>query len=440
MLMKSMKKTVLLALLGVVCLPLATSAQTTKIKLGLLIPNLYGPGGLKVDSEARLPDGSTHSAHFNSSFESEFSQFNVALATQLLTVPFPSPASGYTYRFDESLGVFTRSTQSFGPILTDRAETIGKGKFTFGFAFQRFRFDSVEGIPLDSVPAVFTHDDAQLGGGRSDIVVTQNDIRADVNRFVAFFTYGLAGGLDVSLALPIVDASLSVTSDARVARVGTGSNLAVHFFRDAQGGFGDTRRFEASGSASGIGDVILRLKGTPPRNGPTSLAFMTDVRFPTGDEQDLLGSGAWGVRPALVLSWGLGHFSPHLNLGYQWNGKSLLAGDITTNRKEDLPNQFFFAGGLDVGVTKHLTLALDVLGQRVVDAPRLVKQTFTAANGQTFDQVGFERGSFNVTDASVGVKVSAGGSLLLDVNLLFKLDSAGLRAKFSPLVALEYSF
>ncbi len=133
-------------------------------KLGMLIPNIYGAGGLIVDSLALLPDGSTHAAHFNSAFQQEFTQFNVALATQLLTVPFPSPASGYTYEFDESLGVFTRSTQSFGPILTERAETIGKGKVTFGFAYQRFQFTSIEGLDLGSVPAVFTHDDFQLGG------------------------------------------------------------------------------------------------------------------------------------------------------------------------------------------------------------------------------------------------------------------------------------
>jgi hypothetical protein len=435
-----MKRTALFAVCGVLCvLPLA-SAQTTSTPLGLLILNLYGPNGLKVDSEANLPDGSTHTAHFNGSFQSEFSQFNVALATQLLTVPFPSPASGYTYRFDESLGVFTRTTQSFGPILTDRAETIGKGKFTFGFAFQRFKFDSIEGIPLSSVPAVFTHDDAQLGGGRSDVITTQNNIRTDVNRFVAFFTYGLLDGLDASLALPILDTSLAVTSDATIQRIGTKNDLKVHFFRTASGGYGSTRTYQSSGSASGIGDVILRLKGRAPKSGPTTLALMTDVRFPTGDEKNLLGSGAWGVKPTIVLSWGLGRFSPHVNVAYQWNGKSTLAGDLTTGRKEDLPNQFLYAGGAEIGVTKHLTLVFDVLGQRLVNAPRLEQQTFTAANGQTFDQVGFGHGDLNITDASVGMKLSAGGSLLLDVNVLFKLDNGGMRAKVAPLVALEYSF
>ena len=58
------------------------SGQTTT-KLSLLFRNIYGPNGLVVDSEALLPDGSTHSGHFNSGFQSEFSQFNVALASQL---------------------------------------------------------------------------------------------------------------------------------------------------------------------------------------------------------------------------------------------------------------------------------------------------------------------------------------------------------------------
>lgn len=409
-------------------------------KLGQIIPLIYGPDGLIVDSQATLPDGSTHSAHFNSSFQQEFTQFNVALATQLLTVPFPSPASGYTYEFDESLGVFTRSTQSFGPILTERAETIGKHKFTFGFAYQRFKFDAIEGIDLDEVPAVFTHDDFQLGGGRADVVNTANSIQADFSRFIGFFTYGITDSLDVSAAVPIVDASVRAVSDARVVRVGTSSNPAVHYFDDGQGNFGDFRQFDVGGSASGLGDILLRVKGTAPQSGPTRLGFLTDVRFPTGDEEDLLGSGAWGVKPLIVLSWSLGRFSPHINVGYQWNGESVLAGDIADGRKADMPDQFLYAGGADIGVHKNVTLVVDLIGQKVVDAPRLVKDTFVAADGTELDQVGFERGSYYVNDLSLGMKVNAGGSLLLDINLLIRLDDAGLRADFSPLVGFEYSF
>ena len=112
--------------------------------LSTLFTDLYGPHGLVVDSLATLPGEQPHSAHFTSSFQSDFSQFNTALVGALVSVPLPSPASGFTYRFDPSLGVFQRTTTSFGPILADRADTIGAGRVAMGFAFQRFTFDTVE--------------------------------------------------------------------------------------------------------------------------------------------------------------------------------------------------------------------------------------------------------------------------------------------------------
>jgi len=69
-------------------------------QLSTIFTDLYGPGGLVVDSLAVLPSGETHSAHFNSDFQTQFTQFGVALTSQLAAVPLPSPASGFTYEFD----------------------------------------------------------------------------------------------------------------------------------------------------------------------------------------------------------------------------------------------------------------------------------------------------------------------------------------------------
>jgi len=151
-----------------------TTVQATSPTLAELLQNIYGPRGLVVDSEAVLPDGTTHSAHFNGAFQSEFTQINVALVRQLGALPIPSPAAGFTYAFDTSTGTFVRSTQSFGPILADRAETIGRGRFAFGYNLQQFSFETFDGLRLSHVPAVFTHDDADLGGGRSDVITTNN--------------------------------------------------------------------------------------------------------------------------------------------------------------------------------------------------------------------------------------------------------------------------
>jgi hypothetical protein len=432
---------ILLAAAGALASPVTARAQSQK--LAFIIPNLYGPKGLIVNSQALLPDGSTHSAHFNSAFQAEFTQFNISLASQLASVPLPSPASGFTYELDSALGVFKRSTQSFGPILTERAETIGKKKFSLGFNYQYYNFDSIEGVDLHAVPAVFTHDNP-APGGRSDVVTTNNNIDLKVGQYIAYLSYGLADGFDISAAVPFVTVDLGAVSQATIQRIGTASNPAVHFFSDssAPGGFGNTNTFSSSGSASGIGDVVGRLKARVVKSGSTGVALAVDVRFPTGDEENLLGSGAWGVQPFLVLSVSKKVFSPHLNVGYQWNGDSVLAGNVITGEKKSLPDQFTYAAGVDVGVTSKITLALDVLGRRVLNSPRLQPETFHALQGgATFPSITFvQNADFNVTNASAGVKVNAGGRFLLDVNVLFKLDDGGLRDKVTPLVGFEYSF
>ena len=142
-------------------------------ELSRIFTDLFGPDGLVVNSSAALAGGVSHSGHFNSGFEGEFSQFGTALTGQIVSLPLPPPASGFTYQFDPGLGVFTRSSTSFGPILSERAETIGAGRVSFGYAYQRLTFDSIEGIDLGAVPAVFSHDDAELRGGREDIVATR---------------------------------------------------------------------------------------------------------------------------------------------------------------------------------------------------------------------------------------------------------------------------
>jgi hypothetical protein len=409
-------------------------------KLAFLIPRLYGPTGLVVDSDARLPDGSTHSAHFNSAFQAEFTQFNVAIASQLTGLPIPTPASGFTYTLDPGLGLFTRSTKSFGPILSDRADTVGRHKLSLGVHYQRFTFDKLEGLDLTDVPAVFTHDNP-APGGRDDVVTTANAIDASVSQFTAYLNYGVTSWLDAAVALPLVTTDLTVRSTATVRRIGTSANPAIHFFRDQSGAFGNTRSFESSGSASGVGDIVLRLKARVTSLGPLAVGLGVDNRLPTGDEMDLLGAGALGVKPFLVISSTSRTFSPHATVGYEWNGDSTLAGDPVAGTKDKLPNQITFSGGVAVAVTGNLTLAADVLGRRILDGRRLAPRTFTSIDGRTtFPDISFVHSSENELSGAVGFKFNPRGRLLIDANLLFGLNDRGLRDTLTPLVGLEYGF
>ena len=113
---------------------------------------------------------------------------------------------------------------------------------------------------------------------------------------------------------------------------------------------------------------------------------------------------------------------------------------VASGRKEDLPDQVQYAVGADIGVSKRLSLALDFLGTYVIDSPRLVREVFTSANGEAFPQIGFSTESYNLANGSAGLKFNPGGRLLIDLNVLFKLDSAGLRDTVTPLVGIEYAF
>jgi hypothetical protein len=421
------------------------NAQTKPSSLATLFEDIYGPNGLVLSSDDVTLDGTTHAAHFNSAFQSDFRLVNIALTGQLTAVPLPSPASGFTYQFDAATGTFVRSTRSFGPILSDRAETIGHGRLAFGFSNQFFSFDHLDGVSLSAVPAVFKHDSAELGGGRADVVSTANTIEATVSQFAGALTYGVTSRIDVSLAVPLIKTHLSLLSNARILRLGTGSNLGVHYFLDptALGSFGSTHQYFTEGSASGVGDLVVRVKATVMREGSRAMAVGLDTRLPTGDEQNLLGTGAMGMRPFAAVSAGYGAFAPHANIAYQWNGQSILAGDVRAGLEADLPDQFQYAAGTDLAVNPRFSMVFDLLGQRVLNSPRLSVYTLNAvgpAASASLPDIRFSSGSYWVTDAALGFKTNVASRLLINFNMRFNIGDHGLADRLAPLLGVEWSF
>jgi hypothetical protein len=408
--------------------------------LATIFTDLFGPTGLKVDSLATLPGEQPHTAHFNSDFQSDFSQFGTALVDQFVSLPLPSPTSGFTYEFDPSLGVFRRTSRSFGPILADRADTLGARRVSVGFAYQRFTFDSVEGLDLTNVPAVFTHDNAQLLGGRQDVVTTTNAIEALVNQTTAYLTLGVTEQFDLSVAVPFISNSLKVVSTATIRRIGT-TNPLTHFFRQADGEVGDVRVFNAQGSAAGIGDLTVRLKHSFRKKATSGLAAGVDLRIPTGDAMNLLGSGTPGVQPFAIWSGTFRQVSPHVNVGYRWNGTSILAGNPSTGESGDFPDDVGYAVGADVSANSRLTIAFDVLGRYTIDTERLKQADFHALdNSSTFPNITFVQDSFNTLSGALGLKAMIADKLLVTANVLFSLDDHGVRDRVTPMVGVEYSF
>jgi hypothetical protein len=203
-----------------------------------------------------------------------------------------------------------------------------------------------------------------------------------------------------------------------------------------------TASFANAKTASGIGDVVFRVKGTVIEGERIAVALGTDVRVPSVDEKNFLGAGATGVKPFVAASYQT-RISPHVNLGYELNGRSILAGDLTLGTKNGLPDQFFYSGGVDASLSKKLTMAVDLLGQRLFDAPEMVRGPFVDVLGAAHPdvpQTSITHHSFSINDLAVGAKYSLHGNLLLTGNVQFKLDDGGLRAKVVPLVGVSYTF
>ncbi|HTO86695.1 MAG TPA: hypothetical protein VMR54_04090 [Thermoanaerobaculia bacterium] len=406
----------------------------------------------------------SHVAHFVDPNSTQFiaiREFNDELATQLATFPLASSAGGFAYRYDPALGTFTRTTESFGPIYTERADTIGKGKFNGGINYSHFTFDRIDNLSLTQgdLHLVFTHIDVP-SYVKGDVITAdlRMNVTADVTAFV--LTYGLANNLDLGLAIPLERIDITAQTSAEIQRLATQQNTSIHRFQDGS----SAETFQTSGSASGIGDILLRAKWRLlDARGGGGLAVAADVRMPTGEERDLLGTGTWLGGGFLIGSLQLGTFSPHINAGYTWSSNPPSSSDQPGGTVSTIPNYVSYAGGFDWAISPRVTFIVDVLGRtyRNAQAVTVVNQTYTADTGdnlggdckcqpegenpprtitQTFPQLTSTTASVNTWQGSIGIKVNPVWNLLVTANVLFSLNRKGLQDSISPLFALDYAF
>lgn len=135
---------------------LLAQAQTCPApnKLICVIPLLYDPSVGQVG--VNLPN-QAHKAHFDSDFQSNAAALNSSVGSELTSLRLASPTSGIIFLFEN--GVLKRSTESYGPILGERAETIGRHRVFVAGTYQYFPFSSLDGIDLKRLPAVYNHAD-----------------------------------------------------------------------------------------------------------------------------------------------------------------------------------------------------------------------------------------------------------------------------------------
>lgn len=464
--------------------PASARAQDDEPHLAGLIKRLFDQATINAPSP--LPNGTilNHAPHFiiGESLKLATRELNVALAGQLSTFPLPSSSGGFTFSFNER-GEILPTSSNFGPSFAERAVTIGTGQLNFGFTFQRTSFSSFEGVDLESgaISLIREHNNCCPAGANAPASVTdfapefeRDLLRSNLNasidtRTTAFFTnYGVTDRFDIGLAVPIVHVSIDARVTAEILRTASASNPITHSF-DGRGA--GTIALSEQGSATGLGDILVRAKYNFLRSETTAYAAALDLRLPTGDEDDLLGTGATQAKFLFVASSELGRFSPHVNLGYTLSSGDTSAEATSFNFDpatygmppiptdlvpEDVdlsvPDEVNYTVGFNVAATPYVTVGFDVLGRSLRSVPRFGLRDVSyenrgpgglpAVSYQAFDEFSVEspEGTVNLLLGVIGVKFNLGSTFILNGTILFPMSDNGLKPNITPAIGFDYVF
>ena len=465
-------------LVAILCLvPSFASAQVASEGLAGLLPGLI----LRDVTLPSPPPGFfSHAAHFSPLSINDptnpaveiVQAFNTQMVLQLSTFPLGSSSGGFTYTFDPAVGTFSRASRSFGPAFAERAVTAGRGRFSAGINYQHLRFDSFEGRDLDdgSVRFYLRHQECCSTVGppvpptfgvanqpnntrldpffEGDVIETALALEARSDTFVLFANYGVTDRLDLGAAIPIVRVELDAALEATILRLAT-LTTPIHAFESGNLA-ASQRTFRAAGTATGLGDIVVRSKyrvaGTPA----AAIAAAVDLRLPTGDEDNLLGAGAQ-AKVYFIASSSNERWGQHVNVGYTFAGGELGAVSplAAGGRIGEVPDEFNYTGGVEFVAESRLTIVGDLVGRVLRNAGRLEPQLkrfeFLAGGAPPaqfveFDEFSPREGSLNLLLGTVGVKFNPRGNLLLSANVLFPLTKSGLRSRLGTVIGVDYAF
>lgn len=428
-----LRRFLLVALCAVAAPIHAASAQTLRDKIHSLFT--FGNCGQPLCLDGSINAANGHGDHFLPAVASgngAVIDFLTQAAGQTVgNIPISATSSGATFAFVG--GIPVQTSTSTGPIFGERAQTLGKGQFFMGANVTGIDFTSLNGTPLNDVTINFTHEDENPPGLGQPVF--ENDIIAmnlalDVKLTVAsvFATVGLTDFMDLGVEVPFVRTSIHGVSSAQIQPFGT---PAEHFFAGSSADPVLRAAAEVNGTAAGVGDVAGRLKINLGQSRTVGAAILTEVRLPTGNADNLLGSGSTSASGYGIVSMQFGNFAPHFNVGYQIHSDTLQNDAILGTV------------GFDDLMTPWATVAFDLISSWQVGASkRLLPDTvnYVFPYQRVVHVTDVQNRRLDVLNASLGVKFTVRGGMVLVVNGIAPLRKAGLQPDFIWTMGLERSF
>jgi hypothetical protein len=351
--------------------------------------------------------------------------------TAARTLPVLSASAGFTYRYNPVLEVFERSSDTLGPLFVERPDTLGRGRINASLSFQYVQLDRLDGRRTRALEAPDPIVLRVVAAGGTPVGFTANRLRYNLrlmNHIVGVsLTYGLLDALDLNLLVPVVVTDFDVTATSRQLAV---AGLDGAFVPQPEA----PRAAGVEGTSAGLGDLLLRTKYQLPRAGGLRSALGLQLRLPSGDREDLRGTGSFEASPFLALSTLLSErVEPH----------AMLAVDL---RAEDVDrSQGRYALGVDVDVTRRLGVALAFLGRsefgRVADPGETSFLHLTDAGPVLRPLLGIEFDRKDYFDFAFGLRFVFWRDVMLFANAIHALNDDGLRsADLVPTFGVEGTF
>jgi hypothetical protein len=302
--------------------------------------------------------------------------------------------------------------------------------------FEELRGVSLEGLQFNVVQRDLPPTGPPLGDPSIErtylSVTTRMAFEARVANF--FVTAGVTDRFDISVLVPIVQATLSGFSDAEIV-IGEGEDPAAGF---SFGGPTEDPQLRERAvlpqqKATGLGDTSvrgkLRLTGTNQRFG---MAVLTDVRLPTGKEEDFLGSAGWWVQGMGVFSLDAGAgLTPHANLGGVFR-----SGDGERNA-------LLATLGFDHRTSDRVTFASELLAQFPLGDNPLERREVSIQDGQgvltAVPTSNLPTLNDYQYDGALGIKLRLGNFAIVG-NAIIPLNEGGLRSDVLWTVGLQGGF
>jgi hypothetical protein len=329
-----------------------------------------------------------------------------ALLASVATLPVSTSSSGFSYRLNPTLGTVERASETFGPFFVERALTAGAGQASLGFTLQYASFGSLDGNHLRTGELTTTANRFTDEAEPFDVETLTLGITTKTATF--FGNVGITDRVDIGVAVPVVSLSMN------------GSRLNQYR--------GQTLlQARAAAETVGLADVAVRSKVRFTGEGPAAVAGGVEIRLPTGREEDLLGAGQMATRVMGIASAESGPMSVHGNVTLGFGG---------------IGREVSYGGAVALAATPRMTVIGEVLARRInglqgigeVAAPH---PRLRGVQTTRLMPVGDDQTS---AFAVAGMKWNVGSTWLLHANVLMPLSDSGLTARFTPTVAMDYSF